>query len=222
MKAFILAAGRGERMKPLTDTTPKPLLTINGKPLIVYTIESLVAAGFSDLIINLAYLGEQIENTLGNGSQFNATIKYSKEGPNALETAGGIIHALPLLGDAPFLAINADIACDFPVSKLINKNIDLAHLVLIKNPSHHPEGDFGLKNKLINMQTSEKFTFSGIGIYRPELFANILPGKSKLAPLLRSAALNNRVSGELHHGFWMDIGTPERLKELEKQYNHAN
>ncbi len=220
MKAFILAAGRGERMKPLTDKTPKPLLTVNGKPLIVYTIEALVKAGITDLVINLAYLGEQIENTLGNGSQYNASIKYSREGMNALETAGGIIHALPLLGNAPFLVINADIACDFPISNLINTKIDLAHLVLIKNPKHHPDGDFGLENKLIKTQATEKFTFSGIGMYRPELFASMPPGKSKLAPILRSAAQNDRVSGELHHGFWMDIGTPERLKELEKYYNH--
>ena len=141
---------------------------------------------------------------------------------NALETAGGIIHELPLLGNAPFLVINADIACDFPVSSLINANIDLAHLVLIKNPKHHPDGDFGLENNLIKTQATEKFTFSGIGIYRPELFANMPHGKSKLAPILRSAAQNNRVSGELHHGFWMDIGTPERLKELEKYYNSNN
>ncbi len=222
MKALILAAGRGERMKPLTNTTPKPLLTVNNKPLIVYTIESLVAAGITDLVINLAYLGEQIENTLGDGSQFNATIQYSKEGQNALETAGGIIHALPLLGNAPFLVINADIACNFPLSRLTNKKIDLAHLVLIKNPKHHPGGDFGLENNVIKMQTSKKFTFSGIGLYHPELFANTLPGKSKLAPLLRNAAQKNRISGELHHGFWMDIGTPERLKELENYYNRRN
>ncbi len=219
MKALILAAGRGERMKPLTDTTPKPLLLVNGKPLIVYTIESLVAAGITDLVINLAYLGAQIENTLGNGSRFNANITYSREGQNALETAGGIIHALPLLGNAPFLAINADIACDFPLSRLTDKKIDLAHLVLIKNPKHHPGGDFGLENNTIKTQATEKFTFSGIGIYSPELFANTPPGKSKLAPLLRYAAQKNQVSGEIHCGFWMDIGTPERLTDLEKYYN---
>lgn len=219
MKALILAAGRGKRMKPLTDTIPKPLLTVAGKPLIAYTIESLVASGITDLVINLAYLGEQIESILGNGSQFNAKISYSHEGQNALETAGGIIHALPLLGDKPFLVINADIACDYPFSHLVNKNIKLAHLVLIANPPHHPEGDFGLENNIVKNQAEQKFTFSGIGIYRPELFANIAPGKSKLAPLLRTTMQENQVSGELHHGFWMDIGTPERLIALEKYYN---
>jgi MurNAc alpha-1-phosphate uridylyltransferase len=221
MKALILAAGRGERMRPLTDTTPKPLLPVAGKPLIEYTIEALVAEGITDLVINLSHLGKQIQQAIGNGAQFNATINYSDEGDSALETAGGIIHALPLLGDAPFLVVNGDIASDYAFGQLKHKHVDLAHLVLIPNPEHHPEGDFGLENGRVRKQASEYFTFSGIGIYHPDLFAQTAPGKSKLGPLLREAMQQNRISGELHTGFWMDIGTPERLIELEKYYKNT-
>lgn len=218
MKVLILAAGRGERMRPLTDTTPKPLLPVAGKPLIEYTIDALVAEGFTDLVINLSHLGKQIQQAIGNGKRFNATINYSDEGDSALETAGGIIHALPLLGNDPFLVVNGDIASDYPFSQLKHKHIDLAHLILIPNPGHHPEGDFGLENGMAKKQASEYFTFSGIGLYHPDLFAQTPPGKSKLGPLLREAMQQNRISGELHAGFWMDIGTPERLIELEKYY----
>ncbi len=220
MKALILAAGRGERMRPLTDITPKPLLPVAGKPLIEYTIEALVNQGITDLVINLSHLGKQIQQAIGNGKRFNATINYSDEGDSALETAGGIIHALPLLGNDPFLVVNGDIASDYPFSQLKNKPIDLAHLVLIPNPEHHPEGDFGLENGLVKKQAREYFTFSGIGLYHPDLFAQTPPGKSKLGPLLREAMQQNRISGELHTGFWMDIGTPERLIELEKYYEN--
>lgn len=220
MKALILAAGRGERMSPLTDTTPKPLLPVAGKPLIEYTIEALVTEGITDLVINLSHLGEQIQQAIGDGTWFNANINYSQEGENALETAGGIIHALPLLGDSPFLVVNGDIASNYPFRQLIHKNIDLAHLVLINNPQHHPQGDFGLEKGMVKKQASEYFTFSGIGLYHSDLFAHTKPGKSKLAPLLRSAMQQNRVSGELHTGFWMDIGTPERLIELGEYYRN--
>lgn len=220
MKALILAAGRGERMRPLTDITPKPLLPVAGKPLIEYTIEALVNQGITDLVINLSHLGKQIQQAIGNGKRFNATINYSDEGDSALETAGGIIHALPLLGSDPFLVVNGDIASDYAFGQLTNKPIDLAHLVLIPNPLHHPEGDFGLENGMVKKQTSEYFTFSGIGLYHPNLFAQTPPGKSKLGPLLREAMQQNRISGELHTGFWMDIGTPERLIELEKYYEN--
>jgi MurNAc alpha-1-phosphate uridylyltransferase len=214
---MILAAGRGERMRPLTDSTPKPLLLADGKPIIQYTIEQLVSAGFNEIIINIAHLGEQIKQTLGNGKQFNASITYSDEGDMALETAGGIINALPLLGKEPFLVVNGDIANNYPYHNLLNKKIDLAHLVLIPNPVHHPEGDFHLAdNNLIMVQGLTTLTYSGIGLYHPDLFKHSQPGIKKLAPLLRLAMTKNRVSGEKFDDFWMDIGTPERLVELEQ------
>ncbi|MGZ4992797.1 MAG: N-acetylmuramate alpha-1-phosphate uridylyltransferase MurU [Methylobacter sp.] len=219
MKAMILAAGRGERMRPLTDHTPKPLLAAAGKPLIEHTIKQLVAAGFNDIVINHAHLGLQIEHRLGNGKQFGANISYSPEGEQALETAGGIINALHLLGDEVFLVVNGDIATDFPFAELKNLNVDLAHLVLVDNPAHHPKGDFGLnKSGLVVSSAAEQFTFSGIGLYRSELFSDIPAGPSKLAPLLRLAIASGRVSGQKMDGFWMDIGTPERLQELDFYY----
>ncbi|MGZ5009584.1 MAG: N-acetylmuramate alpha-1-phosphate uridylyltransferase MurU [Methylobacter sp.] len=221
MKAMILAAGRGERMRPLTDHTPKPLLTAAGKPLIEYTIKQLVAAGFNDVVINHAHLGLQIEDRLGNGNQLGANISYSPEGEQALETAGGIINALHLLSEEVFLVVNGDIATDFPFAELRNQAVDLAHLVLVDNPAHHPEGDFGLdKSGLVVTNNTVQFTFSGIGLYRPELFNNIPAGPSKLGPLLRQAIANGRVSGQKMDGFWMDIGTPERLQELDFYYTH--
>lgn len=216
MKAMILAAGRGERMRPLTDHTPKPLLTAAGRPLIEYTIKQLVAAGFDDIVINHAHLGLQIEQRLGNGSRFDANISYSAEGGQALETAGGIINALPLLGDEVFLVINGDIATDFPFAKLKNRPVDLAHLILVSNPAHNPRGDFGLDHSgLVVSNNAEQFTFSGIGLYRPELFSDTPAGPSKLGPLLRHAIANGRVSGQKTNAFWMDIGTPERLQQLD-------
>ena len=215
MKAMILAAGRGERMRPLTDHTPKPLLKAAGKPLIEYTIEALLKAGITDIIINLAYLGKQIQDYLGDGSQYQVNISYSDEGETGLETAGGIKKALPLLGDSHFLVVNGDISYDFPLQGLINKEVDLAHLILVNNPEHHPAGDFALNSEsTLTPEGTPKYTYSGIGLYHPDLFANIKHGKSALAPLLRNAIHEQRVTGELHQGFWMDIGTPERLDEL--------
>lgn len=220
MKAMILAAGRGERMRPLTDHTPKPLLLVGGKPIIEHTINQLVTAGFDDIVINHAHLGEQIETKLGNGQQFGATIHYSPEGEQGLETAGGIISALPLLGDDTFLVVNGDIATDFDFATLKNMPVDLAHLVLVPNPEHHPEGDFGLNSTgLVDEQASEQLTFSGIGLYNPKLFANLSAGSRKLGPLLRQAIAKQQVSGQKHAGFWMDIGTPERLQELNMYYS---
>ena len=215
MKAMILAAGRGERMRPLTDHTPKPLLKAAGKPLIEYTIDALVKAGVTDIIINLAHLGEQIQSYLGDGSQYQANIHYSDEGAIGLETAGGIKNALPLLGASPFLVVNGDISCDFPLQSVVNKEIDLAHLILVNNPEHHLAGDFALTPlSILSPEGAPKYTYCGIGLYHPDLFANIKYGKSALAPLLKNAMHAQRVTGELHHGFWMDIGTPERLDEL--------
>ncbi len=219
MKAMILAAGRGERMRPLTDRVPKPLLQAGGKSLIAALIARLVEAGVTDIVINHAYLGQQIEDTLGDGRQFGARIDYSPEGEHALETAGGIIKALPLLGDAPFLVVNGDIATDFPFASLRGQRIDLAHLVLVPNPLHHPGGDFALAaSGHLDGCGTQKFTFSGIGLYHPDLFAGAPSGVSRLAPLLRQALSGQRVSGQLYTGFWMDIGTPERLQELDGCY----
>jgi MurNAc alpha-1-phosphate uridylyltransferase len=219
MKAMILAAGRGERMRPLTDHTPKPLLPAGGKPIIVHTIEQLVAAGINEIVINHAHLGYQLEERLGNGQQFGASISYSPEGEQALETAGGIIKALPLLGKDAFLVVNGDIATDFPFAQLKTVPVALAHLVFIDNPEHHPEGDFALNNNgLVTDQGAQKYTFSGIGIYRPELFDNIPSGVLKLRPLFNQAIAAQRLTGQKHDGFWMDIGTPERLQELDDYY----
>ena len=220
MKAMILAAGRGERLRPLTDHTPKPLLKAGGKPLIVHLIERLVTAGFDDIVINYAHLGEQFPAQLGDGSQWNAKISYSPELSGGLETAGGIIHALPLLGDQPFLVVNGDIWTDFDFLMLHNRlsNNDLCHLVLVPNPPQHPDGDFYLDtdNKL-HAQGSGKFTFSGIGVYRPELFTGLDEGKRPLKPLLLNAMQQQRATGSFYEGEWSDIGTTERLSALDEQ-----
>ncbi|OAI06896.1 N-acetylmuramate alpha-1-phosphate uridylyltransferase MurU [Methylomonas methanica] len=218
MKAMILAAGRGERMRPLTDHTPKPLLKAAGKALIEYTIENLANAGFGEIVINIAHLGEQIKDYCESGKRWNVSIEYSDEGETALETAGGIAKALPLLGDEPFLVLNADIICDYPLANLRTRAIDLAHLVMINNPPHHPEGDFSLNaGGLLAEQGLNKLTFSGIGVYHPKLFANIPAAPLKLRPVLNRAMQEQRISGEKFSGLWMDIGTPERLAELGKQ-----
>lgn len=221
MKAMILAAGRGERMRPLTDHTPKPLLKAGGKPLIMHTIEQLVSAGITGLVINHAHLGAQIEDALGNGSAWGAEIQYSPEA-EALETAGGIIHALPLLGDQPFLTVNGDIATDFAFAGLSQIPLKLAHLILVNNPEHNPGGDFVLtETGLIKAGGGAKLTFSGIGLYRPEFFQGQTPGKRKLLPLLLAAMAENQVTGELYNGFWLDVGTPERLQQLDAHYATA-
>lgn len=217
MKAMILAAGRGERMRPLTDHTPKPLLPVAGKPLIEHTINQLVSAGFTDIVINHAHLGQQIEDKLGNGKNLGAVIAYSPEGGQALETAGGIINALPLLGKETFLVVNGDIATDFPFAGLKEITVELAHIVLIDNPPHHTQGDFSLDSSgNVTENDSHRFTFSGIGLYHPDLFSKTPPGKSKLAPLLREAIAAKKVTGQHYPGFWMDVGTPERLEELDR------
>ena len=217
MKVMILAAGRGERMRPLTDHTPKPLLRVAGKSLIVHLIERLASAGFEDIVINHAHLGEHIETDLGNGRSHGVSIQYSREAPEALETGGGIFKALPLLGPSPFLAINADIWTDFPFQTLDRTPRGFAHLVLVDNPIHHVEGDFSLQDGMVSNHTPSKLTFSGIGIYRHELFSGCSAGKFSLTPLVRRAADRAQVSGEHYEGEWMDIGTPERLEQLEKR-----
>jgi MurNAc alpha-1-phosphate uridylyltransferase len=229
MKAMILAAGRGERMRPLTDHTPKPLLEVGGKPLIQWHLERLREAGFREVVINHAHLGDLIEARLRDGAALGLTIAYSPEPPGALETAGGIRHALPLLGAAPFLVVNGDIWCDWPFAaacKILGESPlwenRLAHLVLVHNPEHNPAGDFALRDGLIaNQGPPDRQTFAGIGCYHPALFAELTDGApAKLAPLLRSAADSGRVSGELHAGQWIDVGTPERLHDLDRRLRH--
>jgi MurNAc alpha-1-phosphate uridylyltransferase len=214
---MILAAGRGERMRPLTLATPKPLLEAGGAPLIVHHLRSLRDAGFVDVVVNLSWLGGQIEAALGDGSRYGVRLHYSDEGPEPLETGGGIFRALPLLGDGPFLVLNGDVWTDFDWSRLRERLApqDLAHLVLVPNPQHNEKGDFVLEQGRIVETAGERLTFSGVGVYRAELFHGCTDGAFKLAPLLRAAARAGRVSGEVHGGRWLDIGTPERLAQLD-------
>jgi MurNAc alpha-1-phosphate uridylyltransferase len=218
---MILAAGRGERMRPLTDRTPKSLLMAGGKPLIVWHIEKLAAAGFTGIVINHAHLGAMIEDVLGNGASFGIDIVYSREA-QALETAGGIAQALPLLGDAPFAVVNADVYSDFDyirlasaVDRLARQDLN-AHLVLVANPEHHTAGDFALRDDFVALDGT-RLTFSGIAAYRPAMFGAITRGtKAPLAPLLRAEIAAQKVGGEHYSGRWRDIGTPERLAQLER------
>lgn len=211
---MILAAGRGERMRPLTDVLPKPLLEVAGKALIVYQIEALEAAGINEIVINTGHLGEQIQYELGTGSSYGVDIFYSDEGENILETAGGIIQALPLLGDDPFIVTNADIFTDFDYQILTEEPDFDAHLILVNNPAHNLKGDFALENGRIIEQGSQKLTYSGISIFHPHFFEKCNPGRAPLAPLLHQAAQEKRLSGQHFTGTWSDIGTPSRLKEL--------
>ena len=226
MKAMILAAGRGERMRPLTDTLPKPLLQVLDKPLIVHHLEALAAAGIRDVVINHAWLGHLLEQHLASGDKFGVNIQYSAEGEKGLETAGGIIKALPLLGDAPFLVINGDVFTDYPLASLVTERTgnSLAHLVLVPNPTQHPKGDFGIDphTGLALSEAKTQFTYSGIAWFRPEFFAAISEGPQKLAPYLRSAMDLRQVSAEVYYGEWADIGTPERLAQVNLQQRSKN
>jgi MurNAc alpha-1-phosphate uridylyltransferase len=215
MKAMILAAGHGKRMRPLTDTTPKPLLKVGGKSLIVWNIERLKKSGIKEFVINLGWLGNKIPQALGDGSKWGVNIRYSDEQQNGpLETAGGIIQALPLLGNEPFIVVNGDVWCDIDYQHPTLSANNLAHLVLVDNPTHNPQGDFCLQGKHIHNTGQPRYTFSGIGYYHPQLFANQLPGKAPLTPLLRDAIKLGHVNGSYFQGDWRDIGTPERLQEL--------
>ena len=216
MKAMILAAGRGERMRPLTDLLPKPLLAVGGKPLIVHHIEKLKAAGVTELVINHAWLGHKLVESLGDGSALGVTIHWSAE-ESALETAGGIVQALPLLGAEPFLVINGDTWLDLDYHTLVSQPLgdDLAHLWLVPNPPQHPSGDFALEGGRV--MDTPAFTFSGVGLYDPAAFAGLAGGARKLAPLLRAWMAQGRVGGSLLAGEWRDIGTVDRLRELDDQ-----
>ena len=215
MRAMILAAGRGERMRPLTDKLPKPLLPVAGKPLLQYHVEALARAGITELVINHARFGGRIEAFLADGAAFGVNIRYSAEGDSPLGTGGGIKQALPLLGDDPFLVVNGDIWADFPFDALPVSLPGQAHLLLVPNPPHHPQGDFVLQDGEISDSGRPRHTFSGIGIYRPSLFASIKQQEFPLAPVLRQAMQNREVAGELYRGRWFDIGTPARLAQLE-------
>ncbi len=218
MKAMLLAAGRGERLRPLTDTLPKPLVPVAGKPLISYHLEALARVGIRDIVINLSWLGERIRSALGDGHEQGVRIRYSEEGPVPLETGGGIFAALPLLGPEPFLVVNADVWTDIDFGSLaLDGDAADALIVLVPNPVHHPRGDFGLDGEEVVECDSDRFTYSGVGIYRPEFFAGCSPGRFPLLPLLRRAIADGRLRGYLHRGDWCDVGSIERLTELDER-----
>ena len=212
--AMILAAGRGERMRPLTDRLPKPLLRVGGKPLIERHVESLARGGIERIVVNLAWLGGMIRDHLGDGSRYGVAIRYSDETPHALETAGGIFRALPYLAPGPFLVVNGDVLTDYPFAQLTLPEHRQAHAVLVPNPPQHPDGDFGLSEGLAVPAAAEQFTFSGIAVYDPDFFAGCQAGAFALKPLLVRAMAAGRCSAELYRGLWEDVGTPERLAAL--------
>lgn len=217
MRAMILAAGRGERLRPLTDELPKPLVEIAGKALIEYHLEALSGAGFREVVINQGHLGDLLLKALGDGSRWGLNIHWSDEQPEALETGGGIFKALPLLGSAPFLVINGDLWTDYPFARLRAVKCDWAHLVMVPNPAHNPDGDFALAGARIHETGDRKLTFSGMAVYNPRLFDGCQPGKFSVVPLVRSAMENHLVTGEEFQGGWNDIGTLERLDAARKE-----
>ena len=215
MKAMLLAAGRGERLRPLTDTVPKPLVRVGGRPLIAWHLDALARAGVREVVINLSWLGDQLRAALGDGRSYGLTLLYSEEGPVPLETGGGIFRALPHLGPDPFLVVNADVWSDIDYGALSLEPGAHARLVLIPNPAHHPRGDFGLEDGLVVQKDADRFTYSGIGVYRPQFFEGCVPGRFPLLPLLNRAIGARLVRGQLHRGGWCDVGSPERLASLE-------
>ncbi len=215
MKAMVLAAGRGERMRPITDTVPKPLVRVGGRPLIAWHLAALARAGVREVVINLSWLGEQLRAALGAGADFGLRITYSEEGPVPLETGGGIFRALPLLGPEPFLVLSGDIWTDIDLGGVRLEPEADAHLVLIPNPPHHPRGDFGLEGNVVVQRDSERLTYANVGIYRPEFFAGCAAGRFPLLEPLNRAIAARLVRGEVHRGAWSDVGTPERLAQLE-------
>ena len=219
---MLLAAGRGERLRPITDTLPKPLVPIAGKPLIAYHLEALARARIREVVINLSWLGEKIRTALGDGGRYGVSIAYSEEGPTPLETGGGIHRALTLLGTGPFLVVNSDVWTDMDFSRLPppDEGAD-ARLVLAPNPAHHPRGDFGLEGDFVVASEVERFTYTGIGMFRPELFDGCVPGKFPLLPLLQRAIAARRLRGEVFRGEWLDIGSPQRLAQLDARERAA-
>jgi N-acetyl-alpha-D-muramate 1-phosphate uridylyltransferase len=221
MNALIFAAGFGKRMLPLTASIPKPLLNVGGKLLIEWHLQRLAAAGIRQIVINTAHFAEQFPAALGDGSPWGVNIRYSHEGDEPLETGGGMLNALPLLGAQPFVAVNADIWTDFDFSILPQDPQTLAHLVMVENPHHHLLGDFVLRDGLLHDEPSPRLTFAGIGVYRPELLDGLVPGRYSIVPTLRAAMRAGRISGEHYPGDWSDIGTPQRLAELERRLGGA-
>ena len=218
MKAMLLAAGRGERMRPLTDACPKPLLQVGGRPLVAWHLERLAASGFRDVVINLSWLGEQIETALGDGAAFGVRIQYSREPWPALEVGGGVFNALPLLGPEPFLLVNGDVFTDIDFKAIRIEAKDLAQLVLVPNPPQHPAGDFCLDRQgRVRTEGAERLTYSGVAVLRPEFFEGGLPGRFPLLPWLLKAHEAGRLGGQKHTGRWHDIGTPERLAQLDAE-----
>ncbi|TLY68176.1 MAG: nucleotidyltransferase family protein [Gammaproteobacteria bacterium] len=215
MKAMLLAAGRGERMRPITDAVPKPLVRVGGKPLIVWHLLALARAGIREVVINLSWLGDQVPAALGDGRAYGVSIHYSDEGPVPLETGGGIFKAVPRLGPGPFLVVNADIWTDIDFTTLALEQGAHARLVLIPNPAHHPRGDFGLEGDLVVGRETDRYTYSGVGVYRPEFFDGCTAGKFPLLPLLNRAIAARQVRGQVHRGEWCDVGTAERLACLD-------
>jgi MurNAc alpha-1-phosphate uridylyltransferase len=212
---MVLAAGRGERMRPITDTLPKPLVPVAGKPLIGYHLERLARAGICEVVINLSWLGERIRSALGDGRSYGLSISYSEEGPVPLETGGGIFKALALLGPGPFLVVNGDTWSDIDYGRLELEDDALGHIVLVPNPGHNLRGDFGIEGDVVVEREADRFTYSGVGVYRPEFFAGCSAGRFPMLPLLKRAILARALRGELHHGQWCDVGTPERLAILD-------
>jgi N-acetyl-alpha-D-muramate 1-phosphate uridylyltransferase len=219
---MLLAAGRGERLRPITDILPKPLIEVAGKPLIVYHLEALARAGFTDVVINLSWLGDKIRATLGDGNRYGVRIAYSEEGPVPLETGGGIHRALPLLGPGPFLVVNSDVwtDMDFSGALTLEEGAD-ARLQLAPNPPHHPRGDFGLDGDFVVEREAGRFTYTGIGLYRPGFFAGCAPGKFPLLPQLQRAIAVRRLRGEVYRGEWLDVGSPQRLAWLDARERAA-
>jgi MurNAc alpha-1-phosphate uridylyltransferase len=216
MIAMVLAAGRGERLRPLTETTPKALVEVRGRSLLERHLDNLAAAGVDTVVINLGWLGEKIAERIGSGGDYGLNVIYSPENDNILETGGGIQRALPLLGRDPFLVVNADIYTDMPMPPAEIARSDTGHLVLVPRPAHKERGDFDLQAGRIRESDSAAFTFSGVAVYRPEFFADCNPGRFPLAPMLRAAAREDRLAGSLYEGVWEDVGTPERLAELNQ------
>jgi N-acetyl-alpha-D-muramate 1-phosphate uridylyltransferase len=217
MKAMLLAAGRGERLRPITDSLPKPLVRVGGRPLIAWHLTALARAGVREVVINVSWLGEQLRAALGDGRELGVRIHWSEEGPVPLETGGGILKALPLLAPGPFLLVSSDIWTDIDFARIRITEDALAHLVLIPNPPHHRRGDFGLDGERVVNRETDRFTYANVGLYRPELFDGFEPGRFPLLAVLNRGIAARRVSGEIHRGEWCDVGTPERLAGLEKR-----
>ncbi len=217
MKAMILAAGRGERLRPLTDTVPKALVEVHGRSLLERHLENVRHAGIEDVVINLGWLGEQVRERVGSGSAYGLNVVYSDEGEHVLETGGGIHNALSQLGSEPFLVVNADVYTDMPVPNVSLDESSLGHLVLVPSPAYRESGDFNLENGLVRNGDSASLTFSGVSLYRPEFFAECVAGRFSIVPLLRKAADEGRMQGALYEGLWADVGTPDRLKAANER-----